>query len=367
MSVTATNPFRADHVGSFLRPGALLAARAAGAPDLRALEDREIVRILAKQQELGFRIFTDGELRRAGFMSDLVEAVDGFFTGEADTREWKSVQGQKNTVIRDIVVAKIVQKQRVTGVETAFLLEHAPGPIKQTLPSANQFPAIAWRKGHSENAYPHYGEFLADVAAVIAGEAEILAQEGVAYIQLDAPRYSYYLDEKWRNFLRTEYNSDLDAMLDEAIAVDNLAFAKAKKPGVTRAIHLCRGNNRSNWYASGGYDAIAEKLFTQLDADRFLLEYDDERSGTFEPLRFVPKGKTVVLGLVSTKVGTIESRDTLLQLIDQATKYVPLEHLALSPQCGFASMAEGNVISEDEQWTKCRLVIDVANEVWGER
>ena len=362
-SVT-TNPYRADHVGSFLRPQALLAARAAGAPDLRELEDREILRVLAKQKELGFEIFTDGEFRRAGFMSDLVEAVDGFFTGDADTREWKSAQGEKNVVLRDIVVAKIVQKKRVTGVETAFLLEHAPGAIKQTLPSANQFPAIAWRKGHSERAYPHYSEFLADVAGVIAGETEILAREGVAYIQIDAPRYSYYLDEKWRDYLRKEYNSDLDAMLDEAIAVDNLAFRKAKKPGVTLAIHLCRGNNRSNWYASGGYDAIAEKLFTQLDVDRFLLEYDDERSGTFEPLRFVPKGKTVVLGLVSTKVGAIESADALMKLIDQATKYVPLENLALSPQCGFASMAEGNVISEDEQWKKMQLVTDVARRVW---
>jgi 5-methyltetrahydropteroyltriglutamate--homocysteine methyltransferase len=359
-----TNPFRADHVGSFLRSPELLAARASGAPNLRELEDREILRILAKQKELGFEIFTDGEFRRAGFMSDLVEAVDGFFTGDADTREWKSVQGEKNTVIRDIVVSKIVQKKRVTGIETEFLLAHSPGAIKQTLPSANQFPAIAWRKGHSEKAYPHYSEFLADVAKVIAGETELLASEGVSYIQIDAPRYSYYLDEKWRAVLR-DYNSDLDAMLDEAIAVDNLAFKKAKKPGVTLAIHLCRGNNRSNWYASGGYDAIAEKLFTQLDVDRFLLEYDDERSGTFEPLRFVPKGKTVVLGLVSTKVGTIESEETLLRLIDQATKYVPLENLALSPQCGFASMAEGNVISEDEEWKKCKLVIDVARKVWG--
>jgi 5-methyltetrahydropteroyltriglutamate--homocysteine methyltransferase len=363
-SVT-TNPFRADHVGSFLRPPELLAARAAGAPNLRELEDREILRVLEKQRELGFEIFTDGEFRRAGFMSDLVEAVDGFFTGEADGREWKSVQGEKNTVIRDVVVSKIVQKKRVTGVETAFLLEHAPGAIKQTLPSANQFPAIAWRKGHSEKAYPHYSEFLADVGEVIAGETAALSREGVAYIQIDAPRYSYYLDEKWREFLRAEYNSDLDAMLDEAIAIDNLAFTRAKAPGVTLAIHLCRGNNRSNWYASGGYDAIAEKLFTQLDVDRFLLEYDDERSGTFEPLRFVPKGKTVVLGLVSTKVGTIESPDTLKRLIDQATKYVPLENLALSPQCGFASMAEGNVISEDEQWKKMRLVHDVAHDVWG--
>jgi 5-methyltetrahydropteroyltriglutamate--homocysteine methyltransferase len=364
-STVTTNPFRADHVGSFLRPKALLEARAAHAPNLRELEDAEILRILAKQKELGFEIFTDGEFRRAGFMSDLVDAVDGFFTGDADTREWKSSQGEKTAVIRDIVVAKLQQKKRLTGVETDFLKAHSPGAIKMTLPSANQFPAIAWRRGHSEKAYPHYSEFLADVTQIIAGETAALAGDGVAYIQIDAPRYSYYLDEKWREFLRKEFNNDLDALLDEAIAADNVAFHKARKPGVTLAIHLCRGNNRSNWYASGGYDAIAEKLFTQLDADRFLLEYDDERSGTFEPLRFVPKGKTVVLGLVSTKVGSLESADSLMKLIETATKYVPLENLALSPQCGFASMEEGNVISEDEQWKKLQLVVDVSRRVWG--
>jgi 5-methyltetrahydropteroyltriglutamate--homocysteine methyltransferase len=154
-------------------------------------------------------------------------------------------------------------------------------------------------------------------------------------------------------------------MLDEAIASDNLAFRKATGKGAILAIHLCRGNNRSNWYASGGYDAIAEKVFTQLEVDRFLLEYDDERSGSFEPLRFVPKGKIVVLGLISTKIGRMESPDQIERLIEQATKFVPLENLALSPQCGFASMAGGNVISEDEQWKKLELVMTVAKKVWG--
>jgi 5-methyltetrahydropteroyltriglutamate--homocysteine methyltransferase len=359
------NAYRADHVGSLLRPKELLAARAAHSPDLRALEDREILRVLAKQRELGFGIFTDGEFRREGFMSDLVEAVDGFTTGEAHARDWKSTQGAGTQALRDIVTGKLRQKQRLTAHELPFMKAHSPGPIKMTLPSANQFPAIAYRKGMSEGAYPTYAEFLADVAAIIAGETAALANDGVAYIQIDAPRYSYYLDEKWRAFLRTEYNEDLDALLDEAIASDNLAFRAARKPGLVLAIHLCRGNNRSNWYASGGYDAIAERLFNQLEVDRFLLEYDDERSGTFEPLRFVPPGKTVVLGLVSTKVGRLEDADGLARLIDTATKYVPLERLALSPQCGFASMAEGNIIAEDEQWAKLKLVVDVAQRVWG--
>jgi 5-methyltetrahydropteroyltriglutamate--homocysteine methyltransferase len=364
-TTVTTNAYRADHVGSFLRPKALLEARAAESPNLRALEDIEIERILQKQRELGFDVFTDGEFRRSGFMSDLIDAVNGFHTGDPHQREWKSAAGSRDAALRDIVVEKLVQKRRLTGIETEFLLAHSPGPIKMTLPSANQFPAIAYRKGLSEKAYPTYADFLADVTEIIAGETAALAADGVSYIQIDAPRYSYYLDEKWRTFLRSEYNSDLDALLDEAIAADNTAFRRARRPGVTLAIHLCRGNNRSNWYASGGYDAIAEKLFNQLDVDRFLLEYDDERSGTFEPLRFVPKGKTVVLGLVSTKLGRLEAADDLVRLIEQAAKFVPLENLALSPQCGFASMAEGNVISEDEQWRKMALVVEVARRVWG--
>jgi 5-methyltetrahydropteroyltriglutamate--homocysteine methyltransferase len=361
------NAYRADHVGSLLRPKELLDARVTHphSEELRAIEDREILRVLAKQRDLGLGIFTDGEFRREGFMSDLVEAVDGFSTGDAHARDWKSSQGAGTQALRDVVTAKLHQQRRLTGHELPFMKAHSPGPIKMTLPSANQFPAIAYRKGISESAYPTYAEFLADVAAIIAGETAALASDGVAYIQIDAPRYSYYLDEKWRAFLRTEYNENLDALLDEAIACDNQAFHAARKPGVTLAIHLCRGNNRSNWYASGGYDAIAEKLFNQLDVDRFLLEYDDERSGSFEPLRFVPADKMVVLGLVSTKVGRLESAETLMRLIETATKYVPLERLALSPQCGFASMAEGNIIAEDAQWAKLQLVADVAHRVWG--
>jgi 5-methyltetrahydropteroyltriglutamate--homocysteine methyltransferase len=364
-SVT-TEPYRADHIGSFLRSADLLRARAEHARDLREIEDREILALLKKQQELGFHIFTDGELRRTSFQSGLVDAVDGFTTGEAHQREWKSANnGPGSAPLNDIVTAKLKPRARLTAHELPFLQKHSPGDIKMTLASANQYPAISYRKGISEKAYPTYAEFLADAGAIVADETAALANEGVAYIQLDAPRYSYYLDEKWRAHLRENYNPDLDALLDEAIAIDNRAFTAARRPGITLAIHLCRGNNRSNWYASGGYDAIAEKLFNQLEADRFLLEYDDERSGTFEPLRFVPKGKTVVLGLVSTKIGRMEDPDALAKLIDKATQFVPLERLALSPQCGFASMAEGNAIAESEQWAKMKLVADVARKVWG--
>jgi 5-methyltetrahydropteroyltriglutamate--homocysteine methyltransferase len=187
----------------------------------------------------------------------------------------------------------------------------------------------------------------------------------VDYIQIDAPRYSYYMDPKWREWIRTEIGLAPDAALDEAVKADNACFRAARRPGVTLAIHLCRGNNRSHWYAEGGYDAIAEKLFGTLDVDRFLLEYDDQRSGTFEPLRFVPKGKTVVLGLVSSKIPQMEDSKQLAKRIEEASRYVPIENLALSPQCGFASTAEGNLITEDCQWAKLKLVADTARRVWG--
>ena len=366
MLTTAT--YRADHVGSFLRPKELLEARAAGAePErLREIEDREILRVLDKQRELGFELFTDGEFRRGGFMTDLTDAVEGFDEGEGVARSWNAA-GTATTVapsaVKGIVTRKLRQTRGLTALELPFLKEHSPGPIKMTLPSATQFPAIAYKKGISASAYPDHSAFLQDVVDIVKRETEALANEGVAYIQIDAPRYSYYLDPKWRDFLRAEFGEP-EALLDEAIAADNACFRAARKPGVTLAIHLCRGNNRSQWYAAGGYDAIAEKLFNELEVDRFLLEYDDERSGSFEPLRLVPDGKTVVLGLVSSKKPELEDQAELIRRIEEASKYVPLERLALSPQCGFASMAEGNLLTEDDQWAKLRLVLDTARKVW---
>jgi 5-methyltetrahydropteroyltriglutamate--homocysteine methyltransferase len=187
----------------------------------------------------------------------------------------------------------------------------------------------------------------------------------VSYIQIDAPRYSYYMDPKWREWIRNEMRADPDAALDDAVKADNACFRAARRDGVTLAIHLCRGNNRSHWYAEGGYDAIAEKLFGTLEVDRFLLEYDDDRSGTFVPLRFVPKGKTVVLGLISSKLPQLESADNLARRVEEAARFVSLEDLAISPQCGFASTAEGNLLTEEQQWAKLKLVTDTARRVWG--
>jgi 5-methyltetrahydropteroyltriglutamate--homocysteine methyltransferase len=184
-------------------------------------------------------------------------------------------------------------------------------------------------------------------------------------VQIDAPRYSYYIDPKWRTYVKNEIGVDPDAALDEAIRADNACLEGVRRGGAILAIHLCRGNNRSQWYAEGGYDAIAEKLFGQLQVDAFLLEYESERAGTFEPLRYVPRGKTVVLGLVSSKLPAMESPTELAKRIDEASKFVPLENLALSPQCGFASTMEGNLLTEEEQWQKLKLVVDTAAKVWG--
>lgn len=365
-------PYRADHVGSFLRPAELLEARTAGAaPErLREIEDRCIAEVLANQKELGFSIFTDGELRRKNFMSDFTDAVEGFDMGGAVARAWKAggeekAEQAKVSSVTGIVSAKLRQARPLTGHELPYLKKHSPGAIKMTLPSATQFPAIAFQRGVTDKIYKDNSALLWDIVEIMKKELAALAAGGVNYIQIDAPRYSYYMDGKWREWIRTEMRVDPSAALDEAIRADNACFQAARRPGVIRAMHLCRGNNRSHWYAEGGYDAIAEKLFGSMDADRFLLEYDDVRSGTFEPLRLIPREKTVVLGLISSKVAQLENADTLARRIQDASRYFPLENLALSPQCGFASTMEGNLLTENDQWAKLRLVADTAKRVWG--
>jgi 5-methyltetrahydropteroyltriglutamate--homocysteine methyltransferase len=362
--------FRAEHIGSFLRPTELLEARSNPAFDpqkLKGLEDKHILRVLNRQKELGFDIFTDGELRRRNFMSDFTDAVEGFDMREATPRAWQTGEKEESDVSRvtGIVTAKLRQARRLTGHELSFLLQHSPGKIKMTLPSATQFPAIAFKRGVTDRVYKDRSELLWDIVEIMKADLEQLSREGVNYIQLDAPRYSYYIDPKWCEWIRTEMQVEPNALLEESIRADNACLDAARRPGVTLGLHLCRGNNRSHWYAEGGYDAIAERLFGSLNADRFLLEYDDDRSGTFAPLRFVPSGKTVVLGLISTKRPKLEKGDALMRRIQDATRYVPLENLALSPQCGFASTMEGNLLTEDEQWAKMRLVVETARRMWG--
>jgi 5-methyltetrahydropteroyltriglutamate--homocysteine methyltransferase len=361
-------PHKADHIGSFLRPAELLQARESARPEeLRKLEDQHILRVLNKQKELGFACATDGEFRRRNFMSDFIDAVEGFNLGDALGRGWHS-GGSTATVnisVTGIVNSRLRQVRPLTGHELPFLKAHSPLPIKMTLPSATQFPAISFKRGITDKAYKDHSALLWDIVEIMKSDLKNLAADGVSYIQIDAPRYSYYMDPRWREWIKTELQTDPDTALDEAIRAENACLRAARHDGVTLAIHLCRGNNRSHWYAEGGYDSIAEKLFGELDVDRFLLEYDDERSGTFAPLRFVPKGKTVVLGLVSSKVPRMEDSAVLVQRIEQAARYVSLENLALSPQCGFASTAEGNLLTEEQQWAKLKLVADTARRVWG--
>jgi methionine synthase II (cobalamin-independent) len=366
---SATGPYRADHVGSLLRPPELLEARSAGtsADRLREIEDRHILRVLARQRDLGVDVFTDGELRRRNFMSDLLDAVEGFDTGDAVARMWSSTGSAATAPVSSvtgIATARLRQRRRLTVHELPFLKAHSPGPFKVTLPSANQFPAIAFKRGVTDRVYPNHSALLWDIVPIVNAEIRSLAADGVPYVQIDAPRYTYYIDPKWRDYIRTEMGVEPEAALDEAVRADNASLEGARRPGVTLAIHLCRGNNRSQWYAEGGYDLIAERLFGALAVDRFLLEYDDERSGSFEPLRFVPGGKMVVLGLVSSKRPRLEAKQDLIRRIEEAARYVPLDHLALSPQCGFASTMEGNLLSEEEQWAKLRLVVDTARDVW---
>ena len=362
--------YRADHIGSFLRPAELLQARSSnvGAAQLRALEDEHILRALERQKELGFKIFTDGEFRRGNFMSDFNDAVEGIDEGVAVPRTWQTGAGPSSrpSMVPGTVVGKIKQTRRLTEHEFAFLKQQNPGDIKITLPTANQFPAIYFKKGISDKIYPDRSAFLWDIVPVIKAEIHALANQGARYIQIDAPRYSYYIDSKWRSYVSNELGLDPDKALDEAIRADNACLEGAKRDGVIMAIHLCRGNNRSQWYAEGGYDAIAEKLFGLLQVDAFLLEYESARAGTFEPLRFVPRGKTVVLGLVSSKLAEMESADHLARRIDQASKYVPLDNLAISPQCGFASTMEGNLLTAEQQWQKLKLVVETAVKVWGQ-
>lgn len=357
----------ADHVGSLLRPQELLQARSDRKVDrrqLRALEDKHIQRVLQRQKELGLKIFTDGEFRRSNFMSDFSESVEGIDEGDLVPRSWQGSSGLASSV-PGVVVSKLRQTRRLTQHEVAFMQQHSPGDIKITLPTANQFPAIYYKRGITDKVYPTHSALLWDIVPVIKSEIQALVNEGVRYVQIDAPRYSYYIDPKWRNYIKNEIGLEPDQALDEAVRADNACLEGAKRAGVILAIHLCRGNNRSQWYAEGGYDAIAEKLFGQLQVDAFLLEYESERAGSFEPLRFVPRGKTVVLGLVSSKVPQLESQDQLVRRIEEASKYVPLENLALSPQCGFASTMEGNLLTEDDQWRKLKLVVDTAAKVWG--
>ena len=366
--------YRADHVGSLLRPTEVKEARSAfqggqlELSELTAVEDQAIVKALERQRDVGAQVYTDGEFRRTGFQNDLIESVEGFVDTDtpAVVRIWQGPGAQPTEQgTRQVVGGKLRRARGLTENQLPFLRENAPGPIKMTLPSPNQFPALTFQPGVTDRFYATRSELLWDIAAIIRSEVAELAGSGVEYIQMDAPRYSYYVDPRWRQHLH-DLGEDPERMFEEAVAVDNHCLDGAQRDGTTVALHVCRGNNQSKWYAEGGYEAIAELLFSTLKVDRFLLEYDTERSGTFEPLRFMPADKMVVLGLISSKKAGLESPDDLIRRIEEASAYVPLERLALSPQCGFASTAQGNLLTQEQQWRKLELATEVVRTVWGD-
>jgi 5-methyltetrahydropteroyltriglutamate--homocysteine methyltransferase len=362
-----TSTFRADHVGSLLRPSALLQARdahAAGeltAEQLREREDAAIREALRRQNDVGLGIFTDGEFRRGSWITDMAEAVDGF-VAESRIVDWHGPGGGPAASTSQVVGARLRARRRLTGVESTFLRNHAPGRAKMTLPAPSNFYVVSWKAGVTDAAYGSRSEMLADVVQIIREEVEALIAEGITYVQLDAPFYGSFIDERQRRGLR-EDGVDPDRALQEVVAADD-ACVRGRSDGVTIALHVCRGNSRSRWLTEGPYDPIAEPLLGTPSVDTFLLEYDSARDGGFEPLRHLPAGKTAVLGLVTTKEPGLESRDRLARRIDEAARYAPLEQLALSPQCGFASVAAGNLISEDDQWRKLELVVETARLVW---
>ncbi len=363
------NAYRADQVGSLLRPPELLEARAAhaegrlGASDLRVAEDRAILEALDLQRRIGLDVFTDGEFRRGGWLTDVADAVEGFVPERVQIR-WRGPGAGAQGSLAHVVGARLRQTRRLTVHEAAFLKAHAAGPVKMTIPSPSVFLLLSFKPGLTDRFYATRGELLRDLVRIIHQEVRALVEEGVPYVQLDAPQYGNYVDPALREGLRGA-GVDPDRALDEAIAADNACLEGVGGEGVTLAMHICRGNHTSRWFAEGGYDPIAEKLFGSLRVDRFLLEYDGARAGGFEPLRFVPRGKTVVLGLITTKEARLESPDDLRRRIEQASRYVPLEHLAVSPQCGFASAAAGNLLSLDDQRRKLELVVEIARKMWG--
>jgi 5-methyltetrahydropteroyltriglutamate--homocysteine methyltransferase len=371
--------YHAEHVGSLLRPPELLAARRARTEgkltteQLREVEDRAALEAIQLQREAGIEVFTDGEMRRENWMASLLEELGGVVPRTDNDVQgfWHRDAGEdppaEETHFDRVAVAdKVHLKLPLTGIEAAFLARHAPGRYKVTIMSASM-GATLWTPGVTEKAYATLEDMLRDVAAVQSQEIQGLVDQGVDWIQLDSLSYNWVIDEQARIRRQIAGGEDSTAMLDRAVRLDNqlAAAARARNPEVTVGLHFCRGNNRSAWFGQGAYDPVAERLFGEVDVDRFLLEYDTERAGGFEPLRFVRRGKTVVLGLVSSKLPELESMDDLCRRIEEASRYVPMEDLALSPQCGFASTAAGNLLTVDEERRKLELVVETARRIWG--
>ena len=365
----------AEHVGSLLRPPWLLTARAQyqagaiGEAELRAAEDRATEENIAIQRSAGLRVFTDGEARRTNWMTGILESTGGMSPIDTPAVTWRREDGEvppedETDFVMTVATSKVFRKDHLTAIEAAYMATQVPGQFKVTMMSA-AMGAMTWRPEVSAGAYPDPAELVRDLAALQVEEIAELAALGTRWVQLDSLSYNQVFDDEFR--AATGNPLDPAVILAASVAADSaiVAGVKAAHPDVTVGMHICRGNNRSAYMARGGYEPVAEQLFGTVPVDRFLLEYDTERAGGFEPLRFVRPGAMVVLGLVSSKTPVLESRDDLRRRIDEAARYVPLENLALSPQCGFASTSAGNVLTPDEQRAKLALVVETAQQVWG--
>jgi 5-methyltetrahydropteroyltriglutamate--homocysteine methyltransferase len=368
--VRARPPFRADHVGSFLRPKALLDAREqyrAGAIDvaqLRSVEDEAIRGIVKFQEDLGLRGITDGEYRRTYFHIDFLTQLEGVETKGGIHVRFHSAKGEVDfepPVMQ--VTSKVRHGHAIQRADFEFLRAVTSRTAKVTIPSPTMLHFRGGRHAISTEAYPDLDAFYADVARAYAEELQSLGEAGCTYVQLDDTNLAYLCDETMREGAR-QRGDDPDELPRRYAKLINAAI-EGRPKGMTVCVHLCRGNFKSAWAAEGGYEPVAEVLFNELAVDGYFLEYDDARSGDFSPLRHVPRGKIVVLGLVSTKIGQLESKDDLRRRIDAASKLVPLEQLCLSPQCGFSSTVHGNDIAVESQAAKLRLVVDTARDVWG--
>jgi 5-methyltetrahydropteroyltriglutamate--homocysteine methyltransferase len=361
-------PFRADHVGSLLRPAVLKQARAQRergeitAEELKTIEDREIEAVIRKQEEAGLRSVTDGEFRRAFWNYDFLGQLDGVeaYLGERKIK----FQGPQPKPMMLRVIGKLGGYRAHPMIEHfKFVAAHAKATPKMTIPSPSSLHFRYGRDAVPVEMYPDMDDFYRDLGEGYRKALRAFSDAGCRYLQLDEVNFTYLCDPKLRAFVANR-GEDPETLPHVYARMINAALSDVA-PDVTKAMHLCRGNFQSTFVASGGYEPVAEILFNEINIDAYFMEYDSDRAGGFAPLRFVPKGKMVVLGLVTSKSGTLESKDELKRRIDQAARFIDLDQLCLSPQCGFASTEEGNILAEDEQWAKLRRIAEVADEVWG--
>jgi 5-methyltetrahydropteroyltriglutamate--homocysteine methyltransferase len=364
-------PFRADHVGSWLRPQRLKDARdrffrnEIGKAELRLVEDEAIREVVSKQEAVGLRGVTDGEFRRTFFHIDFLERLQGVAISGGLATKFHTQSGSIDFAPpRVSVTGKLKHVQDIQTEDFKFLRSVTTRTPKVAIPSPTMVHFRGGRKGIDINAYPEMDEFFDDLAQVYRDEVNSLYSAGCRYIQLDDTNLAYLCDPELR--AQAKERGDDPNELPHAYASLINAVIDGRPKDLTVAIHLCRGNMKSAWVAEGGYEPVADALFNELNVDAYFLEYDDARSGDFAPLRFVPKNKTVVLGLVSSKLAALESPTDIVQRIQAAAAYMPLENLCLSPQCGFASTVHGNQLSEADQWAKMDMIVKITQEVWGE-